>query len=88
MKDNDRQLVDEFELVEKGIKAKDCDYCEKGRYVFQRVLNAKDVPYSIVVCKRCGFEVFSLETVKESQLIEYAKEQFGAFVEESGNNDE
>ncbi len=76
MKHNDKELVKEMSLREAGIKEMPCHRQCGGKYVFQRVINASDKPYSIVVCEKCGFEIYSQETVREKQLVDYANEMF------------
>lgn len=82
MKPGDLKLIDTLKLEDLSIKPTKCYMCEDGDYIFQRVINAKGVPYSIVVCGSCGFEIFSLDTEKEQQLIDYVQEKFGKLKQE------
>lgn len=77
MKSDDKRLVMEKRLPDVGVRNVPCHRCG-GRYVFQRVINAADVPYSVIVCADCAFEVYSLVTEREKKLLDYANEMFAA----------
>jgi hypothetical protein len=74
----DKKLIGEFDLYEFDIKYKthDCGNGERGDFILERVINRADVPYSIIVCRKCDYELLSAPTEREEGLLAYTKELF------------